>query len=349
METVLTFARQAAFSIEEPSTVSSVRRAANDLAQRLGFNETAAGKVAIAITEAATNVAKHSGRGEILIRPAVGEAMNGIEILAIDSGPGMANLTLNMEDGVSSAGSYGVGLGAMRRLADYFDIYTAPGKGTVIYMVLWPDTVRAQEEAWQVGVVSLPLPGETVCGDTWAVSGKPACLNALVADGLGHGPSAAAASQAAAEIIVRHPDSPPAAALQDAHLAMRATRGAAVAIARLDAVAEEIYFAGIGNIAACIYRRQERHNLVSHNGIVGGNIRKIQEFTLPWDEESLLVMHSDGLGTKWDLRNYPGLEDCHPAVIAAILYRDFSRRRDDSTVLVVRQQTKQPTEQQTGR
>jgi len=331
--------RQAAFHIGESSEIAAARRAGNELARRLGFDETVSGKISIAITEAATNIVKHAGHGEILIRPLDNEAMRGVEILAIDSGPGMTNLALSMRDGMSSAGSYGVGLGAMQRLADSFDIYTADGKGTAIYMVFWPAPVPAQAAPWQIGAVSIALPGEEICGDAWVASGLPGCLNALVADGLGHGPSAAEASQTAAGLIASQPDLMPANALQEAHLAMRATRGAAVAIARLDAVSEEMHFVGVGNIAACIYRNGERKNLMSHNGIVGSNMRKVQEFTMPWDDQSLLVMHSDGLGTKWELRNYPGLVNCHPALIAAVLYRDFSRRRDDSTVLVVRQHT----------
>lgn len=343
MEVVLnTAGRQILLHVGESSEIAAARRACIELAHGSDFDETAAGKAAIAVTEAATNIVKHAGHGEILLRPLAGEDMRGIEILAVDSGPGMANLAFNMQDGMSSAGSYGVGLGAMRRLADEFDIYSAPGKGTAVYMALWTHPERAHCPAWQIGAVSVPLPGETVCGDAWAVSGQPGCLNALAADGLGHGALAAAAAQAAAEIISGQSGLAPADALQQAHLALRATRGAAVGIARLDAVAEELLFAGTGNIAACVYRHGQRQNLVSHNGIVGSNMRKVQEFSATWDEDALLIMHSDGLGTKWDLRNYPGLEGRHPALVAAILYRDFSRRRDDATVLVVRQRNGRP-------
>jgi hypothetical protein len=77
--------------------------------------------------------------------------------------------------------------------------------------------------------------------------------------------------------------------------------------------------------------------MVSHNGIVGSNMRKVQEFTQAWQPGSLLVLCSDGLNTRWDLNRYPGLADRHPSVIAALLYRDFARRRDDVTVLVLRE------------
>jgi anti-sigma regulatory factor (Ser/Thr protein kinase) len=338
METVLsTASRQAVFHVGEPSEIAAARRAASVLARRLGFNDTRAGQVAIVVTEAATNIVKHASHGEILIRPVRSGNVAGIEIMAIDGGPGMANLALNMRDGVSTAGSYGVGLGAMQRLADEFDVYTTPGKGTVLCMTLWADSSTGHSSPWQVGVVCLPLPSEEVCGDAWAVSTSPTIATLLVADGLGHGPDAAAASESAAEVIAQHPDLSPTTALQQAHGLLRATRGAAVAIARLDSISGEMHFVGVGNIAACVFDGDDRRQMVSHNGIVGSNMRKVQEFVVPWMAASMIILHSDGLATRWDLEQYPGLAIRHPSLIAAVLYRDFARKRDDITVLVVRE------------
>jgi serine/threonine protein phosphatase PrpC len=179
--------------------------------------------------------------------------------------------------------------------------------------------------------------GETVCGDAWAIATDPTLLTILVADGLGHGPLAAQASELAANIVAKAPDTPPGAALQDIHLALRPTRGAAVAVARLDLLKESVQFAGIGNIMASVYDGGTRRQMVSHNGIVGHNIHKIQEFPYDWSQHSLLILCSDGIGTRWDLQQYPGLAQCHPSVIAGVLYRDFVRRRDDATVLVIRE------------
>jgi anti-sigma regulatory factor (Ser/Thr protein kinase) len=338
METILSSAsRQAVFPIAESSQIAAARRSGSALARNLGFDDTAAGKVAIVITEAATNIVKHAVHGEILIRPLQSGNAVGIEIVAIDAGPGMSSLASNMRDGMSTAGSYGVGLGAMQRLADEFDIYTGLGNGTVLCAALWsaPDVTHASP--WQTGVVCLPLPGEDVCGDAWAVSADPTVATVMVADGLGHGPDAARASEAAAATLAQHPDLPPGETLRVAHGALRATRGAAVATARVDTIAEEMHFAGVGNIAASILDGNDRRQMVSHNGIVGSNLRKVQEFVSPWSSGAMLIMHSDGLGSRWDLEHYPGLAMRHPSLIAAVLYRDFARKRDDVTVLVVRE------------
>jgi anti-sigma regulatory factor (Ser/Thr protein kinase) len=329
---------QFSFPVSEPSEIAATRRAGSELARRLGFDETITGRVAIVITEAATNILKHATRGEILLRPLQVDDMRGIEIIAIDSGPGMVNLALSVQDGMSTAGSYGVGLGAMRRLASEFDVYTAPGNGTVVYMALWSRHDFDPASRWQIGVVSLPMPGEEVCGDSWAVNSTPDFLNIVVADGLGHGPEAADASRFATSVIASDPDQLPAASLQHAHGLMRGTRGAAVAIVRIDPAAENLHFAGVGNIAACLFDAGTgRRHLVSHNGIVGSNMRKVQEYAAEWHAGSMLIMHSDGIGTRWNLASYHGLEMRHPVLIAAVLYRDFARKRDDITVLVIRE------------
>lgn len=339
METVLGFARpQQRCEVHEVSQVAAARRVATDLATALGFDETATGEAALLVTEAATNILKHGSHGEILLRAVRRGGQDGLEIVALDHGPGMSNVAHSMADGTSGAGTYGIGLGTMQRLSHEFDIYSAPGKGTVVHLLAWPGSTPPDEDVLQMGVVCLPMAGETVCGDAWSLACGPTRATVLVADGLGHGPDAATASEAAGEVLRRGPDYPPATIIDDAHAALRATRGAAVAVAQIDTHDEELRFAGIGNIAAHLYGGNgiERKQLVSHNGIVGSNVRKIQEFVVPWQPGALLILHSDGLATRWDLDAYPGLLSCHPALVAAMLYRDFCRRRDDVTVLVLR-------------
>jgi hypothetical protein len=158
----------------------------------------------------------------------------------------------------------------------------------------------------------------------------------LAADGLGHGPEAARASGAAIAALARQPGSGATQLVESAHEALRTTRGAALAAARIDDAAGELRFAGIGNINACVLDGATRRALVSHNGIVGHNVRKVQEFAVPCGPGALCIMHSDGIQTNWDLADYPGLQARHPALVAAMLMRDFIRRRDDAMVLVVR-------------
>jgi hypothetical protein len=136
--------------------------------------------------------------------------------------------------------------------------------------------------------------------------------------------------------LERRPSASPAEVLHAAHEALRITRGAALSVARIDYSSGDVRFAGIGNVSGVVYDGQARRALVSHNGIVGANMRKVQEFAAECPPGAIVVMHSDGVQTQWDLNDYPGLHACAPALVAGVLMRDFIRRRDDAMVLVGR-------------
>ena len=342
--------------IVEASQVAQARRAATELARNLGFTETEEGKVALLATEVATNLTKHATGGQLLVDSFSEAGVNTIEILALDKGPGMENVSRCIQDGYSTTGSPGTGLGAILRLSSLSDIYSVPGVGTALLariqssvqssrrqpqnqenMNAAPRTQRAECRALECGVVCLPKPGEEVCGDAWAVDQRPNRCLTLVADGLGHGPSAAVAAREAVHLFRKHVVQTPAAIMTAAHAALRATRGAALAISEIDQTKQQVRFCGVGNIAGHVLTATGNRGLASHNGVVGHEIRKIQEFTYPWTDEALLVLHSDGLASRWSLDAYPGLVGRHVSVIAGVLYRDFSRGRDDVTVMVVRE------------
>lgn len=316
------------------SDIAAARRAGQRMAQTLGYDDTRCGRLAIIVTEAATNMLKHASDGRLYLSLLRDGDHDGIEVLAFDRGPGIANLGRALQDGVSSAGTAGTGLGALRRLSDEFEIYAPPGRGTVCMMRVWGGAPPAAPP--QAGALCLPLAGETDSGD--AVALLPLRRGATLAsvDGLGHGPEAAKAAAAALQAIALQPTLGPAEQIAVCHAALRSTRGAALAVAQLDSDAGMLHFAGIGNIGACIIDGQQRRQLVSHNGIVGHNMRKVQQFSLPCPPGALVILHTDGLSTQWDLLQYPGLVQCHPALIAAVMLRDLARGRDDASVIVMR-------------
>jgi hypothetical protein len=191
------------------------------------------------------------------------------------------------------------------------------------------------------GVVNLPLPGEEVCGDAWGVVDDAGRTLVLVVDGLGHGLYAAEAAHAAVRVFHAEAALGPAGIIRAAHEALRGTRGAAMAVARLDSRRREILYCGVGNIAGTLVKPGVGRSLsmVSLNGTVGHTVRKVQEFVYPWDEGALVVMNSDGLASHWQLGRYPGLTARDPSLMAGVLYRDSARGRDDVTVLVVRERS----------
>jgi serine phosphatase RsbU (regulator of sigma subunit) len=231
----------------------------------------------------------------------------------------------------------GGGFGAMRRLADDFSVYSAPGAGTALVCRFWGDAPGAGPSgpaAW--AGVAVAMRGETECGDAWTVVDMPTGAALLVADGLGHGISAANAATEAVRIFRAQTSFQPEQVLGLLHAGLRSTRGAAAAVALIDGRRHELRFAGVGNISAMIVTGDGSRNLVSHNGTLGLQLRKAQEFVYPWTTGALLVVHSDGLASHWKLDQYPGLYRQDPAIVAGVLYRDHARRRDDVSVVVFR-------------
>lgn len=314
--------------IEEESQIGEARRDAQRLAMAYGLDDTQTGRVAIAATELATNLYRHGSGGQLLLQPIKAGDKEAIELLAIDKGRGMSDVNRCLGDGYSTAGTAGTGLGAVRRLSVEFDIHSVPGEGTVVM-----SRVGAIGGA-RFGAISIPVHGETECGDGWALAQDHDCTTLMVVDGLGHGSFAAVAAECAQRTFANAPADRPRSLLERAHRALGNTRGAAAAVARVTATGP-ISYAGVGNICGCLVSAEKSQGLVSHNGTLGLTMPRLQQFEYERTAGSFLVMHSDGISARWDLHTNAALRQRHPAIIAAILYRDHARARDDATVVVL--------------
>ena len=325
--------------VTEPSQPSAARFAAQEAAEAAGFEQEDVYRAGLVATELATNLVKHAaGGGEMLVRPVRSARPAEVEIIAIDRGRGMVDVARSLADGHSTSGTSGNGLGAVQRLSDEFDIYSQPGRGTVVLTRLRRDrTTRKEPHRLEFAGVSIPMAGETVCGDSWQVHHHADGAFAFVADGLGHGLQAGEASTAAIGAVDTRKKADVAIFLEDMHFGLRHTRGAAAAIAEILPGRGTMKFAGVGNISGAICRPGTTRHAVSLNGTLGHQAREFREYTYPWEPDAVLVMHSDGLGSRWSLDDYPGLRLRHPGVIAAVLYRDFTRQRDDITVVIGRE------------
>jgi anti-sigma regulatory factor (Ser/Thr protein kinase) len=282
--------------ITSKSHAAESRRFAVDRAQHLGFDEVTAGRVALVATELATNIAQHAITGELLMRETAG-TNPAIELLAIDKGPGIANLNRAMEDGYSTAGTLGHGLGSIVRQADQFELFSQQPGGTVAMARIWRTAQRGQDEFLVAGV-SVPHPGEPVCGDDWAVTWRQSRGELLVADGLGHGVGASEAALQAVRVFTSSKASSAAQSIEELHQGLRATRGAAVAVAAIDLHLGVVKFAGLGNVGGSIVTpERKRTNLVSQNGTAGHVARRVNEFSYPFKQGSILVMFSDWLSS----------------------------------------------------
>jgi anti-sigma regulatory factor (Ser/Thr protein kinase) len=306
------------------------------MAASLGLNETKAGETAIVITEAARNAVVYGGGGQLLLSGIKSKNETRMDIVALDRGPGIADLSHALQDGYSTGGTPGTGLGAIKRMAEVFDVFSN-GKGTAIFArIEQPENGSHLPKSVELARLVSPITGEKVCGDNvaWEINGDRCIV--LVVDGLGHGPQAAEAADEAVRVFRLHSDESPASLISRVHDALKKTRGAAAAVAEVRPLAGTLIYAGVGNIAGSILSSTLSRSLISHNGTLGHVMARVQEFKVEWPKDGILVMHSDGLQSRWDLSRYPGLLARQPALIAGILLRDFRRERDDASVLVLK-------------
>jgi anti-sigma regulatory factor (Ser/Thr protein kinase) len=242
--------------VNDESQIAEARREVVAIARRQGFNEADAGRAALVATELATNLIKHARGGELLIGSAPDDDRGAVQILALDRGRGMANVQACLADGYSSAGTAGKGLGAVIRMSTFVHIASWPGVGTAVLSRIEPGKTRVAYATSHsaFGAVSVAKFGEDVCGDAWAIDVNGAITTLFLADGLGHGPSAAEAAVEAVRLFRRFRGHQVPTLLDYIHGGMRSTRGAAISMARFDPLLHQVTFGGIGTPARRCHR-----------------------------------------------------------------------------------------------
>ncbi|MFZ0302541.1 MAG: SpoIIE family protein phosphatase [Terracidiphilus sp.] len=319
-------------AVTDASSVGEARRTAMTAAGRLELDVTQSGQLALLATEAARNVLVHGGGGEVILAGTSRADAPLARIVAMDRGAGIANIADAMSDGFSTAGTPGGGMGAMKRIASRFEIFTG-GNGTIVLIELGNGDARY---GLLIAGMAVPCPGETISGDgIYSLQTSERTL-LFITDGLGHGFGAAEAAHEAIAAFRKWAHLTPTEILSYVHDALRKTRGAVAGIAEIRPREKSLVFAGVGNISGVVLSEGRSRSLVSHSGTLGLTAPRIQEFRSEWPADGVLVLHSDGLQSKWDLSPYPGLLSRHPALIGGALLRDFRRQRDDASVIVVR-------------
>lgn len=325
--------------LDDPSGAGAARRAAEQLADRLGLPAARIAEAGLAVTEIATNVQRHGGGGAILLRSVRSTGAAALEVVAMDAGPGIDDVARARRDGRSTRGTLGIGMGAVDRLADAVDISSEPGHGTVVVARFEADRRAAatvSSAASRADGITRPLTGETVCGDAYAIRHERGRTTLMLCDGSGHGPLAAIASREAVRIFHELEDPTPETALRRIHGALSGTRGGAVSVAELDAAAGVVRFAGVGNVAGTIVTGGDKRGMVTIGGIAGYRAPSIRVFDHPLPPGAVVVLHSDGVRGRWAADRLARVLGRSPLLIAATLLRDAGLRQDDACVVVGR-------------
>lgn len=323
--------------VTDAGSVGTVRRAATALGADLRLPEQRQADLAIIATEMASNLFKHGVDGVALVQVLRRGNAAGVEILAVDKGPGLRDLPAAQQDGQSTSGTLGIGLGAIVRLASEYDAYSWPGSGTVVAATIWPETPPPEPAGFSARGITRAMAGEEVTGDGYGIRLTGAGhLQVMLCDGLGHGPMAASAALAAEAAFRDAPETGPKAIIEYLHRMLNHTRGAVVTVVDIDPERDQLRFAGVGNVAGAVIDAGQRRVMVAQPGIAGHTQPQLREVELPCPPSAVVVLHSDGVVDRWNLADLPGLVSHTPVVLAAVLMRDAGVRRDDAAVLVAR-------------
>lgn len=306
-------------------------------ANELGFGPKKKGELDLILAELVSNLVKYGTDGELLVRPMLDSGQVGIEIISVDSGPGMANPEYMLEDGVSMGGSLGQGLGAIRRLSDEFQLYSQPGKGTVVLVRIYQRHRKKTllNDLADVRWISVAKPGETVCGDACYCKLTTSSLKLFLGDGLGHGALAKIAVDRALEQLKQSAENSPAKLLTAVHQGATGTRGLVGTCAIFDFVSRKWTLCGVGNITTRLSGSMGVKGYIAHNGILGYILPQLlQDQEMPYERGQWLIMASDGLHSRWNPARYPGIGTYDPSVLAAVIYKEYAHRTDDMSILV---------------
>jgi serine/threonine protein phosphatase PrpC len=185
------------------------------------------------------------------------------------------------------------------------------------------------------GAVCRAKQGQSVSGDVYLVEeyGAGRALVSVI-DGLGGGSEAARAAQLAADVIRRRADLPLGELIRSAHLALHSTRGAVIGLLRLDTIARQASYVGVGNIGVYVYSGQQIKP-ISKNGILGARLPALLELQYTYDPGDTFVLYSDGISSRWSVDSKLDLRT-PPQALATLLLKEYGKLNDDATVLVVR-------------
>jgi anti-sigma regulatory factor (Ser/Thr protein kinase) len=327
--------------LPDRSYTNYIKKEIRKLAEKVGFSSHRLAEIDIIASELLSNLHKHSKEGEILIKSIESEEERGLELISVDRGPGMANVDDMMTDGRSTTSTLGQGLGAIKRLSDEFDVYSLPSWGTILLSRNYSKKPVADKKTdlLSVHAVMLAKPGEHECGDGWTLLKRKHHYKLLALDGLGHGVHAANATKLAIKEFAEQDNISPAETIQDLHSKIKGTRGAVGMVFHIDKIGNSISFTGLGNISARLSGAGKSKNCISYNGIIGFSIpsrNSLKSNVIPWQQDEIMIIHSDGLKTRWELTHLPKIHDRDGSIIAAAIYKDFTRDNDDLLVIVLK-------------
>jgi len=311
------------------------------IAQRLAISERKTENILLVASELVSNNIKYAGgRGMIQVWQQPGPVL---DLVALDFGPGIADLKLAEQDGYSTANTLGKGIGSMRRLSDELYIYTQllnpvqqkKWAGTVFLARFFSDQAasRAVMRGFKVGLYSRAMSDSRYNGDRIYLRQSGEVLHWLHLDGLGHGEHAHEATDSLAAHLA-HAGSP-SAMLEAVDRQLQGTRGAVGVGGELDLGQQTMQIAGVGDMHAHVYDRNHVDAVPFAPGVLGREHRTLSLFQAGFDRQKLVITASDGIRRNWDSSTFVGLFNQHPQLIAYTMGNIMGRVSDDQSICVL--------------
>lgn len=326
-----------AFKANDRSYFAILKKEIHAIALKANFSDRKMGEIDIIVAEIASNLVKHAGGGQILVKLIEENEIQGIEIISIDNGPGMTDLNKMVTDGVSTTNTLGLGLGTIKRLSDNFHIYSQKNWGTVLLSrkFVKQQPPHAKRQKAEIKSVVVPKPGEVFCGDGFYIVTTNDHIKLFLGDGLGHGPEAEKAVCEAGNAFADCTEIYPPAIIRHIDASVRKTRGLVGMVAVFDLMHQKWELCGVGNIATRIIGPSISKNYMAYNGIIGLNVpRTLNAQEIIHEKGQSLTMCSDGLKSRWEPTRFTGILRQDLSVLAASLYKDYSRNIDDASIAI---------------
>lgn len=325
--------------ISNAGEVIAIRRIAKEMAQNMGFDERTREEISLVVSELASNIIKYTQRGIITLSPVCNTKCEGIMIEAEDDGEGFNEHTA-LKDGVSTSGTLGVGLGAVNRLMDEFEILQRENhSGTRIICKRWlhDNSNHGQHCPFEFGVFSRPKLNELANGDTFVIKNIHEATLIGVIDGVGHGVLANQAANVARQYVERHAESPLLDIFRGVERACSSTRGVVMALVVLNWKKSTFQYASVGNIEIKIFSQaHDKSRFIVRRGIVGKHAPPPVVTENEWHSGDMLALHSDGISTHWHWDDFMSYLNHPVQMITEEIFNAMQKNYDDATIVIVK-------------
>ena len=323
--------------IYDEASVSSARERVREAGRQLNLTKDVVESVALIASELTHNQLAHAKQGYFAVSAVERRGVRGLEVIAADIGPGIESPRRAIQDeNPPTSGSLGAGLGAVSRMADEVEFDNRMFEGACIVARKFE---AAAASCCETAIMGRPYPGEVISGDDAVFFQSDSTFVAAVSDGLGHGPEAREASNRAIESLLQRREMELGDLVTALNTDLAATRGCVMSIIRFDKMRRTMESVCAGDVHAHLYHSREAHFFTPTPVVLAtGHFQKqrIRVETVPVEPGSVLVIFTDGLKSRTNLKGQLDVLRQPAITIAQHLLENDSRPDDDALVLVAR-------------